>query len=74
MSLHIESRTEFVVRRLREAMPKNWPEISEASGVPEKTIYKIAYRETKDPRSSTIEALCTYFESVGPHRKTDHPR
>jgi hypothetical protein len=62
MDQHTESRTEFVVRRLREAMPKSWPEISEASGVPEKTIIKIAYRETKDPRESTVAALYAYFE------------
>lgn len=43
-------------------MPKNWPEIAEGSGVPEKTIVKIAYRETKDPRSSTIDKLFAYFD------------
>jgi predicted transcriptional regulator len=59
-----ESRTEFVIRNLRAAMPKNWPRISKESGVPEKTIYKIAYRETKDPRSSTLDKLHSYFEQV----------
>jgi hypothetical protein len=68
MDMHIETRTQYVVRRLREAMPRNWPEISEKSGVPEKTIYKIAYRETKDPRSSTLDALHSYFEQHDPGR------
>lgn len=56
-----EPRIEFIVRNLRAAMPKNWPAIAEKTGVPEKTIYKIAYRETKDPRTSTTEALHEYF-------------
>jgi len=54
-------RVEFVVRHLRAAMPRLWPEIAKVSGVPEKTICKIAYRETKDPRTSTTEALHDYF-------------
>lgn len=61
MTAHSETRTEFVVRKLREAMPKNWPEIAEKSGVPPSTIYKIAYRDTKDPRSSTLDPLYDYF-------------
>ena len=58
----LESRTEFVIRALRTAKPKNWRLIAKNSGVPFKTIYKIAYRETKDPRSSTLDALFLYFE------------
>lgn len=61
MTKQIETRLDFVVRKLREAMPKQWPEISQKSGVPETTIYKIAYRDTKDPRSSTLDALHNYF-------------
>lgn len=76
MSTHNESRIDFVVRKLREVMPKNWPEVSRRSGVPEKTIYKIAYRTTKDPRSSTLDALYEYFQvsSDRPKRRaTDKP-
>lgn len=61
MNSQTEPRIEFIVRKLRAAMPRRWPEISEKTGVPEKTIYKIAYRETKDPRTSTTEALHDYF-------------
>lgn len=61
MNTPSEQRIDFVVRSLRAAMPKNWPEIAQQTGVPEKTIYKIAYRETKDPRTSTTEALHDYF-------------
>lgn len=49
------------MRHLRAAMPRLWPEIAVKTGVPEKTICKIAYRETKDPRTSTTEALHSYF-------------
>lgn len=64
MSTQSETHTEFVIRRLREAMPKAWPDIAAHSGVPITTINKVAYRDTKDPRSSTIDKLYAYFESV----------
>jgi hypothetical protein len=64
MNSQTEPRIEFVVRHLRAAMPRRWPEISEKTGIPEKTIYKIAYRETKDPRTSTTEALHDYFSNL----------
>lgn len=62
-------RIEFVVHHLRAAMPRSWPEIALKTGVPEKTIYKIAYRATKDPRTSTTEALHSYFTKLA----TDGP-
>ncbi|WP_146177531.1 hypothetical protein [Glaciimonas sp. PCH181] len=71
MTSHHETRLDFVVRHLRAAMPKQWGEIAEKSGVPEKTIYKIAYRETKDPRSSTLDALHAYF--VAEDKKKSKP-
>jgi hypothetical protein len=58
------SRIDFVVERLRGAMPKSWAGISAATGIPKDTIRKIAYREVKDPRSSTLDALYDYFESL----------
>lgn len=64
MNSQTEPRIDFVVRNLRAAMPRRWPEISEKTGVPEKTICKIAYRETKDPRTSTTEALHHYFTTL----------
>lgn len=71
-----ESRIDFVVRSLREAMPRCWPEISRGSGVPESTIRKIAYRETKDPRTSTVDDLYSYLtERAGcGRRSTDKNR
>lgn len=64
MNTQTETRIEYVIRNLRAAMPKSWPEIAQKSGVPAKTIVKIAYRETKDPRSSTLDALYSYFEGT----------
>lgn len=76
MDTTTESRLDFVVRKLREAMPKNWPEISDVSGVPPKTISKIAYRETRDPRGSTVDKLFDYFSDLdtGVVRKDQKPR
>lgn len=73
MTTHIETRIEFVVRKLREAMPKNWPEISAQSGVPPATIYKIAYRDTKDPRGSTLDALYNHFADTSKRSKSTRP-
>jgi hypothetical protein len=61
MTTPTEPRIDFVVRCLRDAMPRRWPEIAIKTGVPEKTICKIAYRETLDPRTSTTQALHDYF-------------
>jgi len=72
MDTKFESRIDFVVRSLREAMPRRWPEISRESGVPESTIRKIAYRETRDPRASTLDDLHRYFTrfATKPTRRT----
>lgn len=73
MDTQIETRLEYVIRKLREAMPKNWPEIALKSKVPESTIYKIAYRDTKDPRGSTLEALFSYFTELDSTRPAPQP-
>lgn len=58
---HSESQIDFVVRKLREAMPRNWQHIADMSGVPYKTLVKVAYKSTKNPRYRTVEALNNYF-------------
>jgi hypothetical protein len=63
MNINSETRIDFVVRHLRLTMPKHWEKISIVSGVPKKTIHKIAYLETRDPRSSTLDALYLYFDT-----------
>ena len=72
MTTHTSPRIEFVIQCLRDSMPKRWPEIAKKTGVPEDTIRKIAYRDTKDPRSSTLDALHSYFEEES--RLTIHHR
>ena len=64
MPIPSEKRIDYVVRHLRRAMPKNWGVVSTSSGVPEKTIHKIAYRETLDPRVSTLDALYDFFKTA----------
>ena len=66
MTTQNNPRIEFVVQRLRQAMPKNWRRIAEESEVPYKTIYKIAYRSTKNPRANTIDPLHDYFSRQDP--------
>lgn len=66
MNTETEPMLNYVIDRLRGAMPKNWPEISKESGVPEDTLRKIAYRDTKDPRISSVQALYDYFRTKEP--------
>lgn len=61
MDTQTNPRIEFVVQHLRRAMPKNWRKIADESKVPYKTIYKIAYRSTNNPRANTLDALYEYF-------------
>jgi hypothetical protein len=45
------------------AVKGRWPEIAEASGVPLRTLEKIARKESPDPRVSSVQALFDYFRS-----------
>ena len=56
----MESIYAFVIEKLAEAKGR-WPEVAEGSGVPRRTIEKIARRETKDPGVSQVEKLARYF-------------
>lgn len=38
-----------------------WPSVAEGSGVPVRTIEKIASRQTRYPRIDTVEKLAHYF-------------
>jgi transcriptional regulator with XRE-family HTH domain len=55
-----DSIHEYVVAQL-QAQKGHWPAIAEASGVPKRTLEKIASGETADPRVKTVEMLATYF-------------
>jgi hypothetical protein len=63
-----ESRTETlleaVIRNL-QARKGEWQVVSDESGVPYKTLQKIADRTTTDPRFSQVEKLAKYFRIAG---------
>lgn len=47
-----------------EATKGCWPEVAQKSGVSIRTLSKIARKEIKDPRISTVQRLADYFESA----------
>lgn len=51
---------DFVIEQL-EAHKGRWSSVAEGSGVPKRTLEKIARKEIKDPGVSHIEKLATYF-------------
>lgn len=53
---------EYVLTGL-ERTKGRWPAVAEASGVPYKTLTKIAQREIADPGVSHIQKLADYFHS-----------
>lgn len=55
LSLH-----EFVIAGLANAKGR-WPTVAKESGVPLRTLEKIARKEIKDPGVSHIEKLAGYF-------------
>lgn len=55
-----ESTYDFVMENL-QATKWRWPQVAAGSGVPCRTLEKIARRETKNPKIQTIEKLATYF-------------
>jgi hypothetical protein len=55
-----ETSMQFVLAHL-EATKYRWPKVAAATGVPVKTIRRMAAGETKSPRISTLEILVKYF-------------
>lgn len=55
-----ESIYEYVLDKLAASKGK-WTEVAEGSGVPKRSIEKIARREWLDPGVSQIEKLARYF-------------
>lgn len=54
---------ELVIARLN-ADKGRWNVVAEKSGVPERTIEKVARRETPDPRVSTLQRLADYYAGL----------
>jgi hypothetical protein len=55
-----ESVHEQVIEKL-QACKGNWTEVAEGSGVPRRTIEKVARREIPNPGVQTIDKLLKYF-------------
>lgn len=51
---------EYVMGQL-EARRGQWPKVSRETGVPYRTLQKVATREIADPGVSTIQTLADYF-------------
>lgn len=51
---------EYVLQELDKAKGR-WPQVAEGSGVPYKTVTKIAQRETLDPGVNNVQKLADYF-------------
>jgi saccharopine dehydrogenase-like NADP-dependent oxidoreductase len=57
-----ESIYEYVLSEL-ELSKGNWEAVSTATGIPKRSIEKIARQEWKNPGIASIETLATYFRS-----------
>lgn len=51
---------EYVLEKLAAAKG-TWPKVAEGSGVPLRTLEKVARREHRSPRYETIEKLFAYL-------------
>lgn len=63
-----ESIYQYVLEQL-QACKGQWPTVAEGSGIPLRSLEKIARREFKDPGVSKIETLARYFRDrdAAPH-------
>jgi len=60
----VESITDFLKRRLREAGAARFDAIAEAAGVTGSFIRKFVYGSRENPRVQTIQPLLDYFATV----------
>lgn len=60
----IESITDFLKRRLREAGASRWDAIARAAGVTPSFIRKFVYGSRDNPRVLTVQPLLDYFDEV----------
>lgn len=63
------SELSYVREQLALSKHAQWKEISAASGVPFRTVKRIAYRETEYPRSDSVGKLAIYFRTKEKRRK-----
>lgn len=57
-----ESIHEFVLAQL-QLTKGDWPKVATATGIPYRTLKKIASGETADPGVSSVERLARYFRA-----------
>lgn len=57
------SNLRYVQRQLKKGTPKDWKIVSKQSDVPFGTIKRIAYGETKNPLSITVDKLAAHFRT-----------
>ena len=50
-----------MIKQVQSANQAELRDIRDATGVPLPTLAKIKFRQTKDPRVSTIESIAAYF-------------
>lgn len=53
----------YVKERLAAHSRSDWMKISKSTGVPFRTITRIAYKETPSPRSDTVGKLAMHFRT-----------
>lgn len=56
----MENLHDYVLEQLKAAKGR-WAEVARGSGVPKRTLEKIARREIEDPGVSHIQKLADYF-------------
>ncbi len=61
-----------VIARLKEVKHSDLSRVARESGVPESTLRKIRYREVRDPRVQTVQALHDYFSKSSPPDEGAH--
>ena len=63
---------DYVLEQL-DASKGKWASVAEGSGVPYKTLQKIAQRHSKDPAISTVQKLADYFRAQPPPKVLSPP-
>ena len=62
----MESTSEYLIRRLKDAGPSAWPAIQVGSGVSVHLMRKIAYGDRKNPGVKTVEKLYAWLRENEP--------
>lgn len=54
----------YVRARLRAIGPKGWPPIAKATGKHIRTLHKLAYGDTRNPKLNTIQPIANHLRSL----------